>query len=135
MEIKTYRDKSLRVPAIIISIISGVLTVLILYVFVGEENNRNRNVTVALLGVPVGIMFATLLAAWLLIKRRTVSVDSLGARVFAKCVLNGLLLFADGGTFARSTGQKVFHLGFMAIGLYTVAVLLLPGGRRAFQKR
>lgn len=49
-------------------------------------------------------------------------------------VLNGLLLFADGGKFAASTGQKIFHLSSMAIGIYTVGVLLFPGTSAAFQE-
>lgn len=50
-------------------------------------------------------------------------------------VLNGLLLFADGGRFAHSTGQRIFHLVCMTIGLYTVVVLILPSGKKAFQKQ
>lgn len=84
METKTYRDKSLKVPAIVISVIGAALIVLILYVLVAEEDTANRNVTIFSLGVPVLILFATLLAAWLLIKKRTVTLDSLGAQVVAK---------------------------------------------------
>lgn len=49
-------------------------------------------------------------------------------------VLNGALLFADGGNFARSTGQKIFHLSCIAIGIYTVGVLLFPGSGDSFQE-
>ncbi|HLM01637.1 MAG TPA: hypothetical protein VK400_11330 [Pyrinomonadaceae bacterium] len=48
--------------------------------------------------------------------------------------LNGALLFADGGNFAASTGQKIFHLSCVAVGIYTAGVLLFPGAGAAFQK-
>lgn len=50
-------------------------------------------------------------------------------------VLNGLLLFADEGEFARSAGQKIFHLACAVIGLYTVVVLLLPASSRVFSEQ
>ena len=53
--------------------------------------------------------------------------------VILMLVLNALLLFADGGKFAASTGQKIFHLVCMAIGLYTAVVLLLPSGKALFR--
>lgn len=48
-------------------------------------------------------------------------------------ILNGLLLFADGGQYARSVGQKIFHLTCMAAGLYAVVVLLFPSAGAEMQ--
>jgi len=50
-------------------------------------------------------------------------------------VLNGLFLFADGGKFAVSTGQKVFHLSCLAVGLDTVIIMILPSGRATLQQQ
>lgn len=50
-------------------------------------------------------------------------------------VLNGLFLFADGGKFAASAGQKIFHLFCIAVGLDTVIIMILPSGRASFQRQ
>jgi hypothetical protein len=48
-------------------------------------------------------------------------------------LLNILLLLADNGKFASSMGQKIFHLVCIAIGLYTIIILLLPKGKAFFK--
>ncbi|MDQ3800304.1 MAG: hypothetical protein M3384_12700 [Acidobacteriota bacterium] len=91
-------------------------------------------------GMTVIIIFLSL-TLWLLQTGLGLLRFRPGARVMAlivglvfMLVLNGLLLFADGGNYAASTGQKIFHLAGMAIGLYTVVVLLFPGAGAAFQE-
>ena len=41
-------------------------------------------------------------------------------------LLNIALLFADAGGFSSSTGQTLLHLSLIALGLYTLAVVLNP---------
>jgi hypothetical protein len=87
------------------------------------------------IGIFVGLTFwflQTGLGLWNL--RRGSRLMALIVGVVFMLVLNGALLFADGGKFAASTGQKIFHLFCMAIGLYTVAVLLFPGSGDAFEE-
>jgi hypothetical protein len=49
-------------------------------------------------------------------------------------VLNSMLLFGDGNSKnAAPTGLKIFHLVCMAIGAYTLMILLLPRGQAIFQ--
>lgn len=50
-------------------------------------------------------------------------------------VLNSLFLFADGGKFAVSAGQKIFHIFCIAVGIDTVIIMILPSGRAAFEQQ
>ncbi|HEX8249752.1 MAG TPA: hypothetical protein VF599_16355 [Pyrinomonadaceae bacterium] len=116
-----------------IAVLFGLATLLFIAFALFGKNAPAGGLTV--IGIFVGLtlwFLQTGLGLWKL--RRGARLMALIVAFVFMIVLNGALLFADGGNFARSTGQKIFHLSGIAIGLYTVGVLLFPGSGGAFQE-
>ena len=83
----------------------------------------------------VPIIFA-MLTLWLLRTGLGLWQRRRGARVLAAVtasvllvMLNVMLLFADEGKYSASAGQTVFHSTLIAIGLYTLVVVLHPSAK------
>jgi len=87
---------------------------------------------VAQAGVVIPIFIA--LGAWwlntglgLLRLRSGARLSAIVVAVVFMIGLNGLFLFAGGKPFSTSAGWVSFHVGSMAVGVYTLVVMLLPG--------
>lgn len=117
----------------VIYLVFGTLTGLFsLIALISALANTNPNAAGAFaMIVPTVWFLRTGMGLWRL--RYNTWLYALVTGIILMFVLNALLLFADGGEFARSTGQKIFHFVCMAIGLYTTVILLLPGGKAEFQ--
>jgi hypothetical protein len=116
-----------------IGVLIGLTTLLfIAYAIFGKNASSNGFMVI---GIFVGLFFwffQTGLGLWSL--HPGARINALLVAIILMFVLNGALLLADGGKFSSSTGQTIFHLACMAIGLYTIVILLLPGARAVFQK-
>jgi hypothetical protein len=116
-----------------IAALLGLATLLFIAFALFGKNAPSGSLTVIGIFVALTLWFThTGLGLWKL--RRGARLMALIVAFVFMLVLSGALLFADGGNFARSTGQKIFHLSCIVIGIYTVGVLIFPGSRDAFQE-
>jgi hypothetical protein len=116
-----------------IAVLLGLSTLLFIAFALFGKNAPSGILTVIFIFAGLTLWFLqTGLGLWKL--RRGARLMALIVGLVFMLVLNGALLFADGGKFAASTGQKIFHLSCMAIGLYTVVILLFPGSSASFQE-
>ncbi|HEX9962747.1 MAG TPA: hypothetical protein VGB00_17580 [Pyrinomonadaceae bacterium] len=116
-----------------IAALLGLATLLFVAFALFGKNPPSGFLTVIIIFVGLTLWFLhTGLGLWKL--RRGSRLMALIVAFVFMLVLNGALLFADGGKFAASTGQKIFHLSCIAIGIYTAGVLLFPGAGDAFRE-
>jgi hypothetical protein len=121
-----------KILAVIYLCLGSLTGLFSLFAFVSALANTNASAAGAFVMIVPTVWF--LRSGWGLWQlRQDKWLFALVTGVILMLVLNALLLFADGGKFAASTGQKIFHLVCMAIGLYTTVILLLPSGKALFQ--
>jgi hypothetical protein len=94
-----------------------------------QDNSSSGGVALAFV-VVAGWFINTGLGLWRL--RESMWGYALVTAGIFMIMLNIMLMF-HGGEFVRSPGLRIFHLSFLAIGLYTVIILLLPRGRAEFK--
>lgn len=87
MEKRVYRENPLKfairvVGAVIVLLYGSFLVVT--FVIPSAPSKRGLLVDAIIISLPVGIMLFTLLILWLVIKKRTVTIDADGCEVFAK---------------------------------------------------
>lgn len=108
----------------------GLLAVVVLILLAGEGKLFQ--------GVGFLAIVAPLLAWWLrtgsaLLRRgpmaRTRAIVCAGVLMIG---LNGLFLVAGGEPFSSSAGWISFHVGCMAVGAYTLVIMLMPGAGEIF---
>jgi len=87
MEKRVYRENPLKVAVRVVGAVIALLAgsfLLFTFVLPSAPSRRGISVDMVILSLPIGVMLLTLLVAWLVIKKRTVTIDASGCEVFAK---------------------------------------------------
>lgn len=109
----------------------GLLTVLMLIMYATQGNLSQAGVVAPIL---LGLAMWWLQTGLGLMRyRRAARLYAVIVAVVFMVGLNALFLFAGGEPFSSSTGWIIFHVSCIAVGLYTLVVMSLPGTSEVLQ--